>query len=120
MPVYVPIPLNLVILQTQKPPARPFLQIPFQQANLQPNPLPPWFEKLDFDALLSFSVNPPLLPNIKNDLDVSNFDTEFTQSEVDSFGEKTESGEVEECYSGFGFGRRGGSVDGRRREGALN
>lgn len=62
MPVYVPISLNLVILQTKKPPARPSVQIPFQQTNLQPNPLPPMVRETRLRRLTKFLSQPSIPP----------------------------------------------------------
>lgn len=38
-----------------------------------------FFEAIDWDALLAKKVKPPFLPSIKESLDVSNFDSDFTQ-----------------------------------------
>lgn len=37
------------------------------------------FQTIDWEALLSKKVKPPFLPSIKESMDVSNFDSEFTQ-----------------------------------------
>ncbi|XP_029017132.3 serine/threonine-protein kinase N2-like isoform X2 [Betta splendens] len=38
-----------------------------------------FFETIDWEALLAKKVRPPFLPSIKESVDVSNFDSEFTQ-----------------------------------------
>lgn len=50
----------------------------------------PWFDKIDFDQLLEYEIEAPFVPHLKSDVDVSNFDTEFTQCEIDSYGDNTD------------------------------
>ncbi|XP_074527397.1 serine/threonine-protein kinase N2-like isoform X2 [Halichoeres trimaculatus] len=38
-----------------------------------------YFETIDWDALLAKKVKPPFLPSIKESMDVSNFDSDFTR-----------------------------------------
>mmetsp|Transcript_5647 Transcript_5647/g.4790 ORF Transcript_5647/g.4790 Transcript_5647/m.4790 type:complete len:140 (-) Transcript_5647:268-687(-) len=45
----------------------------------------PWFEGFDWDALLKKEMQAPFAPKIKNETDVSNFDTEFTEAPIGSF-----------------------------------
>lgn len=47
----------------------------------------PWFEKVDWEAILTKRIRPPYVPKIKGELDVSNFDEEFTSVEVNSLTE---------------------------------
>ena len=42
------------------------------------------------DQILLKQTEAPFVPNLKFELDVSNFDTEFTQCEVDSYGDNTD------------------------------
>eukprot|EP01017_Pseudomicrothorax_dubius_P002396 TRINITY_DN10054_c0_g10_i2.p1 TRINITY_DN10054_c0_g10~~TRINITY_DN10054_c0_g10_i2.p1 ORF type:complete len:386 (+),score=80.88 TRINITY_DN10054_c0_g10_i2:65-1222(+) len=44
----------------------------------------PWFSTLDWDALYRKEIRPPFVPKLKNELDVSNFDPEFTETPVES------------------------------------
>lgn len=37
------------------------------------------FQTIDWEALLAKKVKPPFLPSIKESMDVSNFDSEFTR-----------------------------------------
>ena len=39
----------------------------------------PWFEKVDWNALMEKKIKPPFIPKIKNELDVTHFDEEFTK-----------------------------------------
>lgn len=42
------------------------------------------------EKLLARQVDAPFMPHLKSDVDVSNFASEFTQCEVDSFGDNTD------------------------------
>jgi len=43
----------------------------------------PWFESIDIDKLLEKSIEAPYKPTLSKDvLDVSNFDSSFTQEEA--------------------------------------
>ena len=44
----------------------------------------PWFENIDWTALLRSSIKPPFLPILQNNEDVGNFAPEFTESNIDS------------------------------------
>jgi hypothetical protein len=35
----------------------------------------PWFKNIDFDQLLDKKIEPPFIPHLKSDVDVSYFDT---------------------------------------------
>jgi len=48
-----------------------------------------WFDGVDWDVLLSKKVRPPFVPKTKNEVDVSNFDAEFTETPLDSLKEQT-------------------------------
>jgi hypothetical protein len=43
----------------------------------------PWFADMDMDKLLKCKIEPPFKPTLtSNQLDVSNFDTQFTSEEA--------------------------------------
>jgi serum/glucocorticoid-regulated kinase 2 len=45
----------------------------------------PWFASVDWEGLLRREVKGPFVPVIRDDLDVSNFDPEFTETAVESY-----------------------------------
>lgn len=45
----------------------------------------PWFSGVDWDAYLRKEIKAPFVPVIRDDLDVSNFDPEFTETAVESY-----------------------------------
>jgi serum/glucocorticoid-regulated kinase 2 len=45
----------------------------------------PWFSSIDWDAIMRKEVKAPFVPVIRDELDVSNFDPEFTETAVESF-----------------------------------
>ena len=47
----------------------------------------PWFEKISWEALLRKEVKAPFVPNLKSDVDVSSFDPEFTECDVESYSD---------------------------------
>jgi serine/threonine protein kinase len=38
----------------------------------------PWLAVIDFDKLLNFELQPPIIPEVKDDLDVDNFNSKYT------------------------------------------
>lgn len=40
----------------------------------------PWFAGINYEAFLRKEVKPPFTPIVKGELDVSNFDPEFTET----------------------------------------
>lgn len=42
----------------------------------------PWFEKLNWEQLLNKKVKPPFMPKLSSDIDITNFDVEFTSCSV--------------------------------------
>jgi hypothetical protein len=44
----------------------------------------PWFLNVSWDTLLKKKYKPPFVPLIKSDIDVSNFDPEFTEQPIDT------------------------------------
>lgn len=47
----------------------------------------PWFEKVNWNALISKSIKAPFVPILTSDVDISNFDEEFTSCSVESYNE---------------------------------
>ena len=47
----------------------------------------PWFKDVNWEAYLKKEVKAPYSPTLKNELDLSNFDQEFTDIPIESFGE---------------------------------
>lgn len=46
-----------------------------------------WFQDIEWEKYLKKEVKAPLVPVVKNELDFSNFDAQFTETNVESFGE---------------------------------
>ena len=44
----------------------------------------PWFEPVNWDAYLQKDVKVPFIPRLKSEIDVSNFDPEFTEVPLES------------------------------------
>lgn len=42
----------------------------------------PWFEKVNWNALLAREIKSPFVPILSSDADISNFDEEFTSCSV--------------------------------------
>ena len=47
----------------------------------------PWFDGLSWNGILEKKLKAPFVPLVKSFSDVSNFDPEFTQCDVESFSE---------------------------------
>ena len=60
----------------------------------------PWFEKVNWNALMSRSIKAPFVPILTSDADISNFDEEFTNCSVESYNEN-EIGEEDKNFAGF-------------------
>ena len=58
----------------------------------------PFFEKTNWDVILKKEVKAPFVPVVKSQVDVSNFDIEFTQCAIESHKEELQ----EECKQYFG------------------
>ncbi|KAM3141821.1 hypothetical protein pb186bvf_006143 [Paramecium bursaria] len=65
----------------------------------------PWFLNVNWDTLLKKAYKPPFVPLIKSDIDVSNFDPEFTDQPVDSVDPNSLpiSESVNQKYIGFTY-----------------
>ncbi|KAF3695362.1 Serine/threonine-protein kinase N2 [Channa argus] len=85
---------NIVNDDVQYPPSLPPDVVSITQKLLKKNPLKrlgagerdanevkgeKFFETIDWEALLAKKIKPPFLPSIKESMDVSNFDSEFTR-----------------------------------------
>lgn len=50
----------------------------------------PWFEKVNWNALLSKSIKAPFVPILTSETDTSNFDEDFTSCSVESYTENND------------------------------
>lgn len=58
---------------------------------------------MNWGALLDKKLKAPFVPLVKSYSDVSNFDPEFTQAEVESYSEASLKSEDGKAYFGFSF-----------------
>ena len=63
----------------------------------------PWFDGMNWAGLFERKLKAPFVPLVKSYSDVSNFDPEFTQCEVESFNEASLKSEDGKAYFGFSF-----------------
>jgi serine/threonine protein kinase len=42
----------------------------------------PWFENINWNDVLNKKIHPPFVPTLKTNIDVSHFDSEFTECEI--------------------------------------
>lgn len=64
----------------------------------------PWFEKVNWNALLARSIKAPFVPILTSDADTSNFDEDFTNCSVESYSESnSEMVEEGRKFDGFSF-----------------
>ena len=56
----------------------------------------PWFSKTNWESLFKKEVKSPFVPLVEEEYDISNFDSEFTGSEVNSWEDRKSS--VEEAW----------------------
>jgi len=67
----------------------------------------PWFSGVDWNAYLRKEVRAPFIPVIRDELDVSNFDPEFTETAIESYKSST----FDKTYNSFeGFTYEGDNV----------
>lgn len=59
----------------------------------------PWFQGVNWDALLNKEIKAPFKPVIKSEIDVSYFDPEFTETSIESYKDTAEFG----TFKGFTF-----------------
>lgn len=60
----------------------------------------PWFEKLDWNNIEAKNIKAPFIPLIKSEVDVSNFDPEFTECSVNSYTEASMKEDDGKAYQG--------------------
>lgn len=65
----------------------------------------PWFNDVNWEAMLEKKIKAPFVPMLKNELDVSNFDPEFTETSIDSYGENIF--EEGQSYAGWSYAASG-------------
>lgn len=46
-----------------------------------------WFEKINWSALMLRAMKAPFVPIINSEVDISNFDVEFTSTDIESYTE---------------------------------
>ena len=64
----------------------------------------PWFQNINWNEILNKKVKAPFIPIVKSEVDVSNFDPEFTECDVESVKSSPKSDEDEgKQYLGFSF-----------------
>lgn len=64
----------------------------------------PWFEKVNWNALLNRTIKAPFVPILTSDADNSNFDEEFTTKSINSYSENKSSMDEESVdFVGFNF-----------------
>ena len=64
-----------------------------------------YFAAIDWDALLRREITPPWAPEVQHGLDVSNFNTKYTRSEVDDAPVPMPDGDVlkDETFDDWSF-----------------
>jgi len=62
-----------------------------------------WFDRVEWDSILLKQVKAPFVPTIKGEIDVSNFDTEFTETPVESFKDSSVMEEKMNTYNDWTF-----------------
>jgi len=63
----------------------------------------PWFSGIDWDAIFMKEIKAPFVPVVKGESDVSNFDTEFTETPLDSYKDPTQMESLHETYPHWTF-----------------
>eukprot|EP01017_Pseudomicrothorax_dubius_P044953 TRINITY_DN7684_c0_g1_i1.p1 TRINITY_DN7684_c0_g1~~TRINITY_DN7684_c0_g1_i1.p1 ORF type:complete len:355 (-),score=99.46 TRINITY_DN7684_c0_g1_i1:114-1178(-) len=62
-----------------------------------------WFSDINFSAILKKEVRAPFTPKLKDELDISNFDREFTEAPVDSAKDNSVTQRLFQHYDNFSF-----------------
>jgi len=63
----------------------------------------PWFQGVDWGMVYRKEIKAPFIPVIKNDVDVSNFDPEFTEAPIGSMGSITDTNADLDAYTGWSY-----------------
>lgn len=63
----------------------------------------PWFQGVDWGMIYRKEIKAPFIPVIKNDVDVSNFDPEFTEAPIGSLGSITDTNADLDAYTGWSY-----------------
>lgn len=64
----------------------------------------PWFQGVDWDVIINKQIKAPFIPVIKNDVDVSNFDAEFTEAPIGSLGSLADTNlDIDQAYTGWSY-----------------
>jgi hypothetical protein len=64
----------------------------------------PWFQNMNWEALLSKQIIPPFLPSLENNEDANNFDPEFLDLPITSLSEQ-DSQTSKFMYTNFSYNR---------------
>jgi hypothetical protein len=63
----------------------------------------PWFAGLSWDAVFSKKIKAPFIPKLSSDIDITNFDVEFTSCSVESQGDKSPQEEINDKFKDFSY-----------------
>jgi hypothetical protein len=63
----------------------------------------PWFEKLNWEAVFKKMIKAPFIPKLSSDIDITNFDVEFTSCSVESMGDKSPNDETNDKFKDFSY-----------------
>jgi len=71
----------------------------------------PWFTGLKWEALLKKEIRPPFIPKLSGELDLSNFDPEFTDTSIESLPQdKMMSNRSYDSYPDFSYAGSGNAA----------
>jgi serum/glucocorticoid-regulated kinase 2 len=62
-----------------------------------------WFSGMNWDALMNKKIKPPFIPVLKGELDLSYFDTEFTDTAIESYQGNTFANQAYGSYQNFTY-----------------
>ena len=63
----------------------------------------PWFQNINWNEVINKKIKAPFVPLVKSEVDVSNFDTEFTECDVESACSSPVTDDKN--YEGFSFNK---------------
>jgi hypothetical protein len=63
----------------------------------------PWFEKLNWESVFNKKIKAPFIPKLSSDIDITNFDVEFTSCSVESMGDKSPNDEINNKFKDFSY-----------------